>query len=380
MTGESQPTGAERSQGADPQAGYDLSGYRLERRGVLMEPVPGEPNQAWGVLNPATARDRNGDLWIFPRLVAEHNMSRIGKARVRIDAAGDPIGTDPPTVALEPTQQWEKNARTSGTEDPRISWIPTLDHYVMSYTAYGPLGPRIGIAISTDLDHWERLGPLAFDFQADLATDLNLYANKDALWFPEPVTAPDGRRAYAVLHRPTWNLDEMSHYGYVATPAVVTDPRPGMWVSYADAADVEADIRHIVRVAQHRQVAIGRHPWEQVKIGGGTPPLRTDAGWLVLHHGVSGIYVPGEDLQQHLNYSAGLMILDPDNVSHVVARSEHPLLTPDTTEERAGLVPNVVFPTAIDDRGNGSADVFYGMADSRIGWARLTYPTDRIER
>ena len=39
-------------------------------------------------------------------------------------------------------------------------------------------------------------------------------------------------------------------------------------------------------------------------------------------------------------------------------------------------MPNVVFPTGIDDRGEGRADVFYGMADSRIGWARLTYPSD----
>jgi hypothetical protein len=34
-------------------------------------------------------------------------------------------------------------------------------------------------------------------------------------------------------------------------------------------------------------------------------------------------------------------------------------------------VPNVVFPTGIDPRGDGDADVFYGMADSRIGVARL---------
>ncbi len=359
---------------------YKLSGYRLERRGVLMEPAPNEPNQAWGVLNPATARDRNGELWIFPRLVAEHNLSRIGRAKVLVDETGDPVGTDPPTVAIEPTEQWEKNARTSGTEDPRITWIPTLDRYVMNYTAYGPLGPRIGIAVSSDLDHWDRLGPLNFSYEPGLTTDLNLYANKDALWFPEPVTAPDGSRAYAVLHRPTWDLDEISRYGYVATPAGVTDPRPGIWVSYVDVARTEADIRQIVHVTRHRPVATGLHPWEHVKIGGGPPPIRTDAGWLLIYHGVSGMYVPGKDLQQHLNYSAGLMILDHDDPSRVVARSTHPLLTPDTTEEKAGIVPNVVFPTAIDDRGDGRADIFYGMADSRIGWARLTYPTDRTPR
>jgi beta-1,2-mannobiose phosphorylase / 1,2-beta-oligomannan phosphorylase len=37
-----------------------------------------------------------------------------------------------------------------------------------------------------------------------------------------------------------------------------------------------------------------------------------------------------------------------------------------------GIVPNVVFPTALDERADGTADVYYGMADSRIGVARLT--------
>jgi predicted GH43/DUF377 family glycosyl hydrolase len=44
---------------------------------------------------------------------------------------------------------------------------------------------------------------------------------------------------------------------------------------------------------------------------------------------------------------------------------------PETKEEREGRVPNVVFPTAIDVRDGGEADVYYGMADFRIGAARL---------
>jgi len=48
-----------------------------------------------------------------------------------------------------------------------------------------------------------------------------------------------------------------------------------------------------------------------------------------------------------------------------------PLLEPETSEEREGTVANVVFPTAIDVRAGGEADVYYGMADFRIGAARL---------
>jgi predicted GH43/DUF377 family glycosyl hydrolase len=65
------------------------------------------------------------------------------------------------------------------------------------------------------------------------------------------------------------------------------------------------------------------------------------------------------------------MVLDPQDVSRVLSRSRLPLLEPETKEEREGTVPNVVFPTAIDVRDSGDADVYYGMADFRIGAARL---------
>jgi predicted GH43/DUF377 family glycosyl hydrolase len=63
--------------------------------------------------------------------------------------------------------------------------------------------------------------------------------------------------------------------------------------------------------------------------------------------------------------------MDPDAAWNVLDRTEQPLLEPETVEERAGIVPNVVFPTGLDDRSDGTADVYYGMADSRIGVARL---------
>ena len=58
----------------------------------------------------------------------------------------------------------------------------------------------------------------------------------------------------------------------------------------------------------------------------------------------------------------------------ILYRSPEPTLAPATAEERAGLVPNVVFPTGIDPRANGRVDIYYGMADSAIGVARLAIP------
>ena len=68
------------------------------------------------------------------------------------------------------------------------------------------------------------------------------------------------------------------------------------------------------------------------------------------------------------------MLLDPDDPGTVLARTRRPLLEPLAASERDGAVPNVVFPTAIEEI-DGQQFVFYGMADSSIGVARL----DRIQ-
>lgn len=323
------------------------------------------------MLNPACARARNGDLYLFPRLVAKGNHSRVGRARV-IFEHGVPVDVERLGIVFEPAEIWERNSRTRGVEDPRITWVPRLDAYVMTYAAYGPLGPRIGLAASDDLVTWRRLGPVSFGYDPALQTDLNLYSNKDALLFPEIVPAPDGTPSYALLHRPTWDLSWIVPGEGDYPPAGVSDPRGAIWVSFAPAEEVEADLNHLARYGQHRVVAMPEQPWEEVKIGGGTPPVRTEHGWLLVYHGVAGNLAPGRDHQPEVVYSAGIMLLDAADVTHVVARSATPLLEPVTPGERDGIVPNVVFPTAIDPLEDGVADIFYGMADSRIGAARLS--------
>ncbi len=335
-----------------------------------MTPAPGEPSEEWGVLNPACARSRDGELYLFPRLVAKENLSRVGRARVLFED-GLPVGVERLGIVFEPAELWERNARTGGVEDPRITWIQGLDAYLMTYAAYGPLGPRIGLAASVDLLTWRRLGPASFDYNPALNTDLNLYSNKDALLFPETVPAPDGTPSYALLHRPTWDLSWIAPGEGELPPQGVRDPRGAIWVSFAPAEQVEADLSRITRYGQHRVVAMPEQQWEELKIGGGTPPVRTEDGWLLVYHGVAGNLVPGREHPPEVVYSAGLMLLDIADVTRVAARSTTPLLEPSTEGERDGMVPNVVFPTAIDPRGDGSADIFYGMADSRIGAARL---------
>ena len=58
--------------------------------------------------------------------------------------------------------------------------------------------------------------------------------------------------------------------------------------------------------------------------------------------------------------------------SRIVAVHPEAILAPETDDERAGTVPNVVFPTAVEEV-EGVRYVFYGMADSKIGVARLDH-------
>lgn len=343
--------------------------YRLVRQGVVMSPLPGEANEAEGVLNPASGRTPDGTLHLLPRLVSEGNVSRVGLAEVVL-TDGVPTGVERRGVVLAPDAGWERGTNNAGVEDPRVTWIPSLGLHVMSYVAYGPLGPKPALAVSDDLTTWRRLGPLQFGYQPDLDTDLNLFPNKDVVHFPEPVPGPDGEPAYAMLHRPMWDLGWFRPGEGVHLPAGLTDERPGIWISYVPAAEVERDITALTRPRDHRLVALSEHPWESLKIGAGPAPIRVDEGWLLIHHGVSGTMEDPFVPNQKVSYAAGAMILDPADPAVVTARSAEPLMAPETQEERSGTVPNVVFPTAIEEI-DGVRHVFYGMADAHIGVARL---------
>lgn len=343
--------------------------YSLTRVGVVMSPLAGEPNEAEGVLNPASGRTPDGRLHLLPRLVSEGNVSRVGLAEVVLDN-GVPTRVERRGVVLAPDAGWERGKNNAGVEDPRITWIEGLGRHVMSYVAYGPLGPKPALAVSQDLVGWERLGPVQFAYQPDLDTDLNLFPNKDVVHFPEPVPGPDGAMCYAMLHRPMWDLGWFRPGEGVHLPAGITDERPGIWISYVPVDEVEQDLTALTRPRHHRLVALSEYAWEELKIGAGPAPIRVDEGWLLIHHGVSGTIEDPFAQVQTVNYAAGAMILDPADPARVIARTAEPLMAPETEEERSGTVPNVVFPTAIETI-DGVRYVFYGMADAHIGVARL---------
>ena len=343
------------------------SSFQLRRLGTIMAPEPGDAREAMGVLNPAVARGRDGALYLFARVVAARNYSRIGLARVLFEG-DEPTGVERLGYALEPTEPYEQNPYTAGCEDARVVFIPALDRYVMTYTAYGSHGPRVAVAVSEDLMGWQRLGPAKFAFEPRWRVDFDMFDNKDAFFFPEPVRDPQGDPALALVHRPDYRVASVNGEPWLNTPDGLHELRPGCWISYVPLADARADLRALARPAQHEPLAFSQYPWEALKIGGGTPPVLTPQGWLTIHHGVSGEIQEGVAHQTKVFYSAGAMLLDRDDPRIMRFRSPEPILAPGTADEREGLVNNVVFPTGADLRGP-RLDVYYGMADSRIGVA-----------
>lgn len=346
----------------------DTFPYALRRAGVVMSRTPGDPLEVEGVLNPAAGRGPDGELYLLPRVVAAGNVSRVGLAQVII-SDGVPVGVQRLGVVLEPDRSWERAADHSGVEDPRVTWIEAIGVFVMTYVAYGPLGPRTAIAVSGDLREWERLGPVHYAYDDELGQDLNLRQNKDTTFFPEPVVSPDGRLSLAVLHRPMGLLGE-TNSGEQTEPLWGLESRESIWVGFVDLAAARRDLAALTIWDQNRFVAGPEFAYEELKIGGGPPPVRVPEGWLVLHHGVTGHLDPGVAQQQSVRYVAGGMILDAEQPWRVSQRSAQPLLEPETADEVAGIVPNVIFPTAIEEI-DGELFVFYGMADTSIGVARI---------
>jgi beta-1,2-mannobiose phosphorylase / 1,2-beta-oligomannan phosphorylase len=332
--------------------------WRLGNLGIVMEPARTDLCEAGGVLNPAAARCPQGRLYLFPRLVAAGNYSRIGLARVITDRHLVPSRVERMGVVLEPEAPYELNVRSGGgVEDPRVTYFTPWKLYLMTYTADGHDGPRVAAASSTDLLQWRRTGLLRF--APHHGVDIEALDNKDAVLFPEPVKAPDGRAALALIHRPIF--DGVAGF-------VPQHHQPGMWLSYAPLDELSGF--EGLLFGQHHLLASPEREWEQLRIGAGAPPLRLGNTWLLLYHGVSGHIAEGIDQQKAVRYAAGMLLLDGRDPRKIVYRAGHPILEPEQQTEGTGIVPNIVFPTGLDVPRAGVLDAYYGMADSRIGVAR----------
>lgn len=338
----------------------DLEQYNLERRGIVLSPDPARPYEAGGVLNPAAVY-YNGVAYLLYRAVAAtpHNYSRIMLAELR-PSGHNLIARRLDHCALEPQEPYEKwqDGIHGGVEDPRVTPLEN-GSFIMAYVAYGdgPGGdalPRIALARSANLRDWQRLGLIRYTplllrgkQTGQLYTvDMQTVSNKDAALFPEKI---GGR--YVLMHRPTFPAEIRREVGETAS----------IWLSFSE---------DLLTWSDHQLLMSAAAPWENLKVGGGTPPLRTSRGWLFYYHGVQG----QSDADPQRRYSAGAALLDLADPRRVLYRSSAPVLAPDTVQERVGVVNNVVFPTGLLPLEDGRLQLLYGMADQAIGLAETVQP------
>jgi len=115
--------------------------------------------------------------------------------------------------------------------------------------------------------------------------------------------------------------------------------------------------RHMRELGKHN-ILSPKYTWERKKIGAGPPPVLTEAGWLLIYHGVDDDSV----------YRVGAALLDEKNPYRVIARFPSPILEPVRDYEQFGDVNMVVFPEGVVQDGD-QLQIYYGCADKVIGLA-----------
>ena len=213
-----------------------------------------------------------------------------------------------------------------GCEDPRLVYLPELEQWAITYTAYSGRGPLVSLAMTKDFREVRRLGPV-------MPPD-----DKDAALLPRRF---DGR--WVMIHR----------------PAPITGPAH-IWISYSP------DLRHW---GDHSVLLEAREGawWDAGKIGLGPPPLATDDGWLVMYHGA-------HTTASGPIYRVGLALLDLEHPEIVLRRSDEWVMSPVKTYESVGDVDNVIFPNGwVLDEAADTLLLYYGAGDSVVGLASARY-------
>lgn len=235
-------------------------------------------------------------------------------------------------------------------EDPRI--VKFDDTYYITY-AYRPFPPGQYWNFAHDVvevPDWgknapkavaENLGNTALAATRDFKSFRRLgritspvLDDRDVILFPEKI---NGR--YALLHRPKNFTGRSLEVKY-----------PSIWIKFSeDLLDWETKQSHLLLTGKE-------DTWEE-KVGGSTPPIKTDAGWLLLYHGVDD---GGEGY-----YRVGALLLDISDPTKIIAKSPKCILEPESDYEIKGFYKGCVFPT-----GNvvvdGTLFVYYGGADKYV--------------
>jgi predicted GH43/DUF377 family glycosyl hydrolase len=274
------------------------------------------------VFNPA-ATLHDGETVLLCRVEDRRGISHLTVARSadgrtdwRVDAK--PLIADDPA---DPTSCW-------GVEDPRVTYIEELGSYVVAYTAYGPGGPCVALAMTDDFHSAEPFGV---------------------------VMPPEDKNASLLPRRVG------DHFVLFHRPVSVTSARADVWLSRS------ADLRSWTTPEPVMQSRAGAW-WDAARIGVGPPAIETEAGWLVAYHGV-------KQMVSTSIYRVGLVLLDKEHPTRVLRRTTNWVLGPAAPYEITGDVPNVVFPSGlVHEPATDELRLYYGAADSFVAMASAQLP------
>jgi predicted GH43/DUF377 family glycosyl hydrolase len=199
-----------------------------------------------------------------------------------------------------------------GVEDPRITYLE--GSYYITYSAYSQHGVRIGLARTSDFESVERVALIT---QADY---------RNTVLFPEKI---DGR--YVKLDRPHSDISPWS-----------------IWISYSPDLRHWGDSKLIMKPVPYH--------WDEMKIGPGAPPIRTDKGWLSIYHGVFST------MAGHV-YRLGAALHKLDDPARILGVGDRWVLQPEDPWEITGYVPNVVFTCGAVLENDGTLKLYWGGAD-----------------
>ena len=215
-----------------------------------------------------------------------------------------------------------------GVEDPRISCIDGM--YYITYSAYSKHGVRIGLAKTTDFSSIERISLIT---EADY---------RNVVIFPEKI---NGR--YVRLDRPHSAISPWA-----------------IWISYSKDLIYWGESELIMMPVPYH--------WDEMKIGPGATPIKTEHGWLSIYHGV----FPTMD---GAIYRLGVALHDLENPAKIIGVGDSWILQPEDPWEVTGYVHNVVFTCGAIAEPDGSVKIYWGGADAVmcVGTARIDDLVDR---
>ncbi|WP_368646239.1 glycoside hydrolase family 130 protein [Alkalibacterium putridalgicola] len=203
--------------------------------------------------------------------------------------------------------------QTFGIEDPRVTKID--DTYYIDFTSVSEKGVAVSLVTTKDFESFTDQGII---FAPE---------NKDVVLFPEKING-----LYYALHRPV--LKSIGNYD--------------IWIAESPDTKHWGNHQHLAGVREGN--------WDEERIGAGLTPVKTSEGWVVLYHGAS----------HQSRYCMGALLLDLEDPTRVLARSEAPFMEPEEDYEKNGFFNEVVFGCGATQKDDDSLTMYYGVADTSI--------------